>query len=41
MNKVWGFNCYGVCIVRIAEDKIEEWNNNHSLVSEKIHSWKK
>lgn len=38
--KVWGFNCYGVCIVRIDIDKIDEWNSKHSLFSEKIASYK-
>ena len=27
--KVWGFNCYGVCIKLIALDKIEEWIQNN------------
>lgn len=38
--KVWGFNCYGVCIARIEVSKIDEWNNNHPIVSQKIKSWK-
>lgn len=38
--KVWGFNCYGVCIVRIDINKIDEWNNNHPIVSQKIKSYK-
>ena len=38
--KVWGFNCYGVCIVRIDVNKINEWNKNHPIVSQKIKSWK-
>ena len=37
--KVWGFNCFGVCIKRIEFDKIEEWNNSHSLMNQKIVSW--
>ena len=38
--KVWGFNCYGVCIKLIEVSKIEEWNANHPIVSQKIKSWK-
>ena len=38
--KVWGFNCYGVCIKRIEVSKIDEWNATHSLANEKIVSWK-
>lgn len=38
--KVWGFNCYGVCIVRIEVDKIEEYNARHPIISEKIKTWK-
>ena len=38
--KVWCFNCYGVCVARMEVDKIEEYNNNHPLHSQKITSWK-
>lgn len=38
--KVWGFNCFGICIVRIEESKIQEYNERHPLVTEKIVSWK-
>lgn len=38
--KVWGFNCFGVCIKLIQKDKIEEWNETHPLFNEKIISWK-
>lgn len=38
--KVWGFNCFGVCITRIEIDKIEEYNQKHLLFNEKIVSWK-
>ena len=34
--KVWGFNCYGVCIKRIEVSKIAEWN----AANEKIVDWK-
>lgn len=37
--KVWGFNCYGVCVKRIELNKIEEWNRTHSLVNQKIVNW--
>ena len=39
-NKVWGFNCFGVCVTLIEESKIEEYNENHVLFNEKIVSWK-
>jgi hypothetical protein len=38
--KVWGFNCYGICIKRIEVSKIEEWNATHPLANQKIVSWK-
>ena len=38
--KVWGFNCYGICIKRIEASKIDEWNATHQLANEKIVSWK-
>ena len=38
--KVWGFNCYGICIKRIEVSKIDEWNATHQLANEKIISWK-
>lgn len=38
--KVWCFNCHGVCIARMEESKIAEWNENHPIISEKIKSWK-
>lgn len=38
--KVWGFNCYGVCVARIEVDKIDDWNAKHPIVSQKIKSWK-
>lgn len=40
MTKVWGFNCYGVCIARIAINDIANWNATHELASQKIVSWK-
>lgn len=39
--KVWGFNCYGVCVAMIEQDKIEAWNDTHSLANEKIQTWKR
>ena len=39
--KVWGFNCYGICIKRIEVSKIEEWNATHPLANQKIVSWNK
>lgn len=38
--KVWCFNCYGVCVAKMEIGKIEEYNNNHPLHSQKITSWK-
>ena len=38
--KVWGFNCYGICIKRIEASKIDECNATHQLANEKIVSWK-
>ena len=38
--KVWGFNCYGICIKRIKVSKIEEWNATHPLANQKIVDWK-
>lgn len=38
--KVWGFNCYGICIKRIEVSMIDEWNATHQLANEKIASWK-
>lgn len=38
--KVWGFNCYGVCVRLIDVNKIEEYNAKHPLFSDKIVSWK-
>ena len=40
VKKVWGFNCFGVCIVLIQENKIDEYNAKHPLFNEKIVSWK-
>jgi hypothetical protein len=40
VKKVWGFNCFGVCIVLIEENKIDEYNAKHPLFNEKIISWK-
>lgn len=37
--KVWGFNCYGICIKRIELDKIQEWNDTHPLTNQKIVDW--
>ena len=37
--KVWGFNCFGVCIVRINVNDIEQWNKTHLLFNEKIVSY--
>lgn len=39
--KVWGFNCYGVCIAYIEESKIEEYNAKQTIISKKIQSWEK
>ena len=39
-EKVWGFNCYGVCIALIEKSKIDEYNAKHPVVSQKIKSWK-
>ena len=39
-NKVWGFNCFGVCMVLIAEDRIDADKEKHSNFAEKIVSWK-
>lgn len=38
--KVWCFNCYGVCIARLAVERIANWNEKHVLASEKVVSWK-
>lgn len=38
--KVWCFNCFDVCVARIEENRIDEYNKNHPLASEKIVSWK-
>lgn len=38
--KVWGFNCYGVCIARIDVNKIDEWNKKHPMMRDKIKTWK-
>ena len=40
MEKVWCFNCFGVCIVRLPKNRIEEWNKTHSLFNEKIIDYK-
>lgn len=40
VEKVWGYNCFGVCIKLIARDKIDEYNTKHQLFNEKIVSWK-
>lgn len=39
--KVWGFNCYGVCIAYIDKEKIAEYNSRHPLASDYIASWQK
>ena len=39
-EKVWGFNCFGICIKLIEKDKIEKYNVEHPLFNEKIVSWK-
>lgn len=39
-EKVWCFNCFGVCIVRLPKNTIEEWNKTHPLFNEKIIDWK-
>lgn len=36
MEKVWGFNCFNICVRLIQKDKIEEYNKNHPCVGEKI-----
>lgn len=38
--KVWGFNCFGVCVALIREDRIEAYNEKHPLWNEKIVSTK-
>lgn len=38
--KVWGFNCYGVCVARIDANKIDEYNATHPLHAQRIVSWK-
>lgn len=38
--KVWGFNCWGVCVVLIEESRIEEYNKRHPMWNEKIVSTK-
>ena len=38
--KVWGFNCYGVCVARIEVEKIEQYNKNHPSYNQKIVDWK-
>lgn len=38
--KVWGYNCYGVCVARIEIEKINEYNEKHKLAHEKIVTWK-
>lgn len=38
--KVWGFNCFGVCIKRIDVNKIDEYNKNHLLVRDRIAYWR-
>lgn len=38
--KVWGFNCYGICIKRIEVNEIEKWNETHALANQKIVIWK-
>ena len=40
VEKVWGYNCFEVCIKLIARDKIDEYNAKHQLFNEKIVSWK-
>lgn len=37
-KKVIGFNCFGAEVARIAEDKVEEYNNKHPLFNQKIVS---
>lgn len=38
--KVWGFNCYGVCVAYIEESRIEEYNQKNPIASKKIVTWK-
>lgn len=38
--KVWGFNCYGVCVKRLPLGRLIEYNRAHAVASEKIVSWK-
>ena len=38
--KVWGFNCYGVCVARLDVAKIDEYNATHPLHAQRIVSWK-
>lgn len=39
VEKVWGYNCYGVCITLIDKSEIEEYNANHPVISQKIASY--
>lgn len=38
--KVWCFNCYGVCVARLEEGRIDDYNARHPLAHEKIVFWK-
>ena len=38
--KVYGYNCFGICIVRIDVEKIKEWNAKHPFPRDQIFSWK-
>ena len=38
--KVWGFNCFGVCIKRIDINQIDEYNKSHLLVRDRITYWR-
>ena len=41
MDKIWIFNCFGVCIGMILENEIDAWNEKHHIFNQKIVSWKK
>ena len=37
--KVWGFNCYGVCVKRLPLGRLTEYNKAHPNASERITDW--
>lgn len=38
-QKVWGFNCYGICQALISLDRIDAYNEKHADAASKIVSW--